>query len=168
MKGVQNSEFTLSAQADSIMAILRCILLIFLALLWLFISINIFIMSISILYIYIYLFIYLFLGPHLQHMEVPRLGVQLELQLPAYPKPQQGWNWVRSAIYNTAHCNARSLTHWAGPGVELESSWILVGWVSAEPRRELPQLYNTKFRWKNIIKGDTYPLCNILFVPYMY
>ena len=40
-------------------------------------------MSISILYIYIYLFIYLFLGPHLQHMEVPRLGVQLELQLPA-------------------------------------------------------------------------------------
>ena len=25
-----------------------------------------------------------FLGPHLQHMEVLRLGVQLELQLPAY------------------------------------------------------------------------------------
>ena len=25
-----------------------------------------------------------FLGPHLQHMEVPRLGVKLELQLPAY------------------------------------------------------------------------------------
>ena len=26
----------------------------------------------------------LFLGLHLQHMEVPRLGVKLELQLPAY------------------------------------------------------------------------------------
>ena len=25
-----------------------------------------------------------FLGPHLKHMEVPRLGVELELQLPAY------------------------------------------------------------------------------------
>ena len=25
-----------------------------------------------------------FLGPHLQHMEVPRLGVELELRLPAY------------------------------------------------------------------------------------
>ena len=25
-----------------------------------------------------------FLGPHLQHMEVPRLGVESELQLPAY------------------------------------------------------------------------------------
>ena len=35
-----------------------------------------------------------FLGLHLWHMEVPRLGVQLELQLPAY-----------------AHGNARSLTH---------------------------------------------------------
>ena len=26
----------------------------------------------------------LFLGPHSQHMEVPRLGVESELQLPAY------------------------------------------------------------------------------------
>ena len=35
---------------------------------------------------FIYLFIYLFsfLGPHLQHMEVPKLGVESELQLPAY------------------------------------------------------------------------------------
>ena len=26
-----------------------------------------------------------FLGPHLRHMEVPRLGVKSELQLPPYP-----------------------------------------------------------------------------------
>ena len=31
-----------------------------------------------------YLFPFSFLGLHLQHMEVPRLGVELELQLPAY------------------------------------------------------------------------------------
>ena len=30
-------------------------------------------------------FFFVFLGPHPQHMEVPRLGVELELQLPAYP-----------------------------------------------------------------------------------
>ena len=30
------------------------------------------------------LFFFFFLGPHLQHMEIPRLGVELELQLPAY------------------------------------------------------------------------------------
>ena len=29
-------------------------------------------------------FFCLFLGPHLPHLEVPRLGVELELQLPAY------------------------------------------------------------------------------------
>ena len=29
-------------------------------------------------------FFFVFLGPHPQHMKVPRLGVQLELQLPAY------------------------------------------------------------------------------------
>ena len=28
-------------------------------------------------------FIFFFLGPHMRHMEVPRLGVKLELQLPA-------------------------------------------------------------------------------------
>ena len=29
-------------------------------------------------------FFFFFLEPHLQHMEVPRLGVDSELQLPAY------------------------------------------------------------------------------------
>ena len=29
-------------------------------------------------------FFFFFLGPHPLHMEVPRLGVELELQLPAY------------------------------------------------------------------------------------
>ena len=43
-------------------------------------------------------FCFCFLGLHLWHMEVPRLGVKSELQLPAY---------------TTVHGNARSLTHWA-------------------------------------------------------
>ena len=29
-------------------------------------------------------FLFVFLGPHLRNMEVPRRGVELELQLPAY------------------------------------------------------------------------------------
>ena len=60
------------------------------------------------------LFLFLFLGPHAQHMEVPRIGVKSELQLPAY---------------TTAH-HARSLTHWARPGIKHASSWILVGFVN--------------------------------------
>ena len=49
-----------------------------------------------------------FLGPHLQHMEVPRLGVESELQL--LPTPQK---------YPAAK-----------PGIELASSWILVRFVT--------------------------------------
>ena len=33
---------------------------------------------------YLFIFLFAFLGPHPRHVEVPRLGVKLELQLPAY------------------------------------------------------------------------------------
>ena len=39
--------------------------------------------------------------------------------------------------YTTAHGNAGSLIHWARPGVKHKSSWILVGFITTEPRREL-------------------------------
>ena len=55
-----------------------------------------------------YLFIYLvFLGPHQRHMEVPRLGVQLELKPPAYA--------TATATQDPSHiCNLyhSSLQHW--------------------------------------------------------
>ena len=42
----------------------------------------------SFIYLFIYLhfilFILMFLESHLWHMEVPRLGVELELQMPTY------------------------------------------------------------------------------------
>ena len=53
-------------------------------------------------------FLLIFLGPHLPRWEVPRLGVELELQLPAYttaaatPDPSQVCE---------LHGNARTLTH---------------------------------------------------------
>ena len=48
-------------------------------------------------HLFIYLFVFLpFLGPVPRHMEVPRLGVESELQLLAY---------------TTGHGNAGSLTH---------------------------------------------------------
>ena len=55
-----------------------------------------------------YLFIYFcFLELHLWHMEVPRLRVESQLQLPAY---------------GHSHSNAGSLTHWERPGIEPASS----------------------------------------------
>ena len=42
-----------------------------------------------------------FLGPHLWHVEVPRPGVQSELQLPATPQPQQHQTQAASAAQAT-------------------------------------------------------------------
>ena len=62
--------------------------------------------------LFIYLFIYLFLGPHLQQMEVPRLEVELELQLLAYTTATVTWDLsCLCDFYTTAHGSARSLTH---------------------------------------------------------
>ena len=40
----------------------------------------------------IYLFIYCFLGVYLRHMEVSRLGIELELQLLAYTTATAMWD----------------------------------------------------------------------------
>ena len=58
-----------------------------------------------------------FLGSHLWHVEVPRLGVGLEVQLPSY---------------TTAHGNAGSLPTERGQGIAPTSPWILVGLVTTE------------------------------------
>ena len=81
-----------------------------------------------------FFFFLVFLGPHLRHMEVPRLGVESELQLPASPQPQQRQTWASPATYPTACSNAGSLTYWARPGIEPTSSWILVGFLLTEPQ----------------------------------
>ena len=40
-----------------------------------------------------------------------------------------------------SHSNARSLTHWARPGIEPTSSWILLGFLTTAPSRELPTFF---------------------------
>ena len=70
-------------------------------------------------------------------MEVPRLGVKSELQLVAYataiamPDP--------SHICNLHHSSwqRRLLNPPSKAGIEPASSWILVGFVTTEPQREL-------------------------------
>ena len=47
------------------------------------------------------------------------------------------WSKLPSATYTEAHSNAASLTHWARPGIEPSSSWILVGFDIGEPWWEL-------------------------------
>ena len=42
------------------------------------------------------------------HMEVPRLGVELELQLPAYTTATATWDWAVSVTYHAACGHAGS------------------------------------------------------------
>ena len=63
-------------------------------------------------------------------MEVSRVGVA--------PQPQQLMIQAASAKSTRAHGNARSLTHGVRPGIDSESSWILVGFISAESMMGTP------------------------------
>jgi len=51
------------------------------------------------------------LGPHPQHEEGPRLGVESELWLLAYTTVTAVRDLSRVCTYTTAHGNAGSLTH---------------------------------------------------------
>ena len=55
------------------------------------------------------------------------------------PQPMQCQIPASSSTYTTAHSNAGSLTHWAGPGIEPTSSWMIVWLVTVEPHWKLPQ-----------------------------
>ena len=69
-------------------------------------------------------------GAHLQHMEVSRVGVELELQLPAYTIATATWDLSCVCNLNNSHSKARSLTHEARPAIEPAPSWILVSFVT--------------------------------------
>ena len=90
-----------------------------------------------------FFFNYCILGPHLWYMEVPRLGVKLELQLPVYTTatatqdPSHVCSW-----HHTAHGNARSWTHWMRPGIKSTTSQFLVGFHSTVPWQKLQQWYS--------------------------
>ena len=76
-----------------------------------------------------FLFLFLFfLGPHLQHMKVPRLGAELEVQLPVYTTATATRD--PSHISYLQHSSQQS--HWVRPGIRP------IGFVSAAPQQALP------------------------------
>ena len=84
-------------------------------------------------------FFLFFLGPHLRHLEVPRLGVKLELQLLTYTTTYTAKEDLshRCDLHHSSW-EHQILNHWARPGIKPTSSWILVGLITAEPQGELP------------------------------
>ena len=68
-------------------------------------------------------------------MRVPRLGVKLELLLAASAIATATW-YLRCVcdLCTAAHSNTGSLTHQVRPGMGTVFSWILVRFITAEPR----------------------------------
>ena len=85
----------------------------------------------------LFFFFFCFLEPYLQHMEVPRLGVHSELQLLAYATATAMPDL--SQVFDLHHSSQQRqiLIHGARLGMEPESLWILVGFVSAVPQWKL-------------------------------
>ena len=81
---------------------------------------------------------FVFLGLHLRHMEVPRLGVELQLQLPAYTIATATRS--PSCVCNLCHSSQppRILNLLSEAWDQTASSWMLVRFVTAEPRQEVP------------------------------
>ena len=84
------------------------------------------------------LFAFSSLGPHVRHVEVPRLVVKLNQScsfLPT-PQPQQCGIPAVSVTCTTVHSNTRSLTHWVRQGIEQASSkiinWAHYCWATME------------------------------------
>ena len=77
------------------------------------------------------------LGLHPWHMEVPRLGVQLELLLPAYARATAMPDLSRICDLHHSSPQRWSLTQWVRPGIEPETLWFLVRFVSTAPWQEL-------------------------------
>ena len=86
-----------------------------------------------------FFFFFFFLGLHVQHMEVPRLGVNQSYNCWPTPQRQQYQIWATSATYTIAHGNTGSLTHWVRPKMEPTTSWFLVGFINHWAMMGTPQ-----------------------------
>ena len=80
-----------------------------------------------------------FLGPHPWHMEVPRIGVELELQLPVYATATAMRD--SSCIWDLHHSSQQHQMPNPLSEIKPTSSYILVRFVSTEPQWERQAIY---------------------------
>ena len=84
-------------------------------------------------FLFVCLFVLSFQGRTCSIWRFPGQGSNWSCSCCSTPKPQQCQIRATTLTYTTAHGNARSLTHWARPGIEPVSSWMLVRFSSPEP-----------------------------------
>ena len=83
------------------------------------------------------LFFFSLFRVHSRHLEVPRLGAESELQSPAYAtaSAKPDLSCVCDRYHNSGQHGIPGPR--VRPGIEPASSWILVRFISTEPRQEL-------------------------------
>ena len=95
----------------------------------------------EVIYFFFFFFFLSFLGPHLQHMEIPRLGIEIELQLTAYATAT-----AMPDLSLVCELHHSSRQHWILNPLSRDMDWthILmepVGFITTEPQWEPPNLY---------------------------
>ena len=89
----------------------------------------------------LFVFFFFSLGPHSRHMEIPRLGVQSELQLLA--------TVIATATPDPSSvCDLHHSAPWVRQGIEPTYSWFLVRFISAAPQQELLERF---LKYTNLI-----------------
>ena len=90
------------------------------------------------MYFFVCFFCFVFLGLHPWHIEVPRLGVQSELQLLAYARATgtRDPSHIHDVHHSSWRCQILNLLI-ESRDQTLKTSWFLVGFISTVPRREL-------------------------------
>ena len=104
---------------------------------------SIFLFSFS-FFLSFFFFFFLNKGYTCSIWKFPGYGSNQNYSCQPTPQPEQRRIQATSVTYSTAHGTTESLTHWAGPGIEPITSWILVGFISSEPQQELK---NSQYFW---------------------
>ena len=73
-------------------------------------------------------------------MEVPRLGIESDLQLPAYTTATATQDLSRVCDLHRCSWQHQILNPLSEAGIESATSWFLVRFVSTAPQWELPEL----------------------------
>ena len=98
-----------------------------------------------------FFFFFCFLGSNLQHMEVPRPGVESETQLPGYATAIATSD-IHSHICDLYH-SSQTLNPLSEAGIQPASSRIPVRFISTVPQWQLQELGNWRQLYKNLLKA---------------
>ena len=109
---------------------------------WLLLSFSISFSIVCSFYVFSFLFYFVFWA---FMWRLPAQGSNQSCSHQPMPQPQKCKIQAKSVTYTTAHINARSLTHWVRPGIELPFSRILAGLVNLWAMAGLPIYFLSNF-----------------------